>query len=478
MPENTRPEDAAPSTSKPEAVDALILGSGQAGNPLASALAAKGKRVVLVESKLVGGTCVNSGCTPTKTMIASARVAESARHAARFGVHTGPVTVEMAEVRKRKREIVDVWRTSSEKGLASSDRIELVHGTARFVGLRIVEVTLNSGGGTRTLTAPLIFINTGLHSVIPPGLGLEQVPFLTNESVMELDEVPRHLVILGGSYIAVEFAQMFRRFGAEVTVVNRDPQLLPREDPDVAQCLGQILEEDGITVLHNANALAAGVRPEGVSLVIRTEGESEQTLIGSHLLLAAGRAPNTEVLNLPATGVLPDEHGFVAVNDRLETACPGIFALGDVKGGPAFTHISYDDYRIVAANLLEGGHRTTVDRPVPYTVFTDPELGRIGLSAAEARKQGYNIRIAKMPASSVARAYETGDDRGLLKIIVDADTEQILGAAILLAEGGEVAAIVQTAMMAKLPYPVLRDAVWAHPTWAESLNNIFFKWEE
>ena len=460
----------------PQHVDALILGSGQAGNPLASAFAAKEKRVVLVESRFVGGTCVNSGCTPTKTMIASARVAEVARRAAKFGVHTGPVSVQMAEVRHRKRQVVEVWRSGSEKRLHSSDHIELVHGLARFTGPGIVEVTLNDSKQTRAFTADHIFLNTGLHSVTPPGLGLQHVPYLTNESVMELDEVPRHLIILGGSYIAVEFAQMFRRFGAQVTVVNRDPQLLPREDADVAGCLGQILQDDGSTRLLNARALAAGTTPDGISLVVHTECGSERTLLGSHLLLAAGRAPNTEALNLPATGLQPDEHGFVPVNDRLETAVPGIFALGDVKGGPAFTHISYDDYRIVTANLLEGGHRTTADRPVPYTVFTDPELGRIGLSETEAREKGYKVRVAKMPASSVARAYETGDDRGLMKIIVDADTEQILGAAILLAEGGEVAAIVQTAMMARLPYTALRDAVWAHPTWAESLNNIFFQW--
>ncbi len=472
------PDDTPRETTTPEPVDALILGSGQAGNPLASALAAKGRRVVLVESRLVGGTCVNSGCTPTKTMIAGARVAELARHAARFGVHTGPVSVRMGEVRHRKREVVDVWRAGSEKRLASDSHIELVHGTARFAGTRIVEVALNGSNETRTLTAPHIFINTGLHSMIPPGLGLEHVPFLTNETVMELDKVPRHLIILGGGYIAVEFAQMFRRFGAQVTIVNRDSQLLPREDPDVAGCLAQIFEEDGITLLHNAQALAAGATPEGISLVVRTEGESEQTLRGSHLLIAAGRAPNTEALNLPATGLQPDEHGFIPVDDRLETPVPGIYALGDVKGGPAFTHISYDDYRIVAANLLEGGHRTTAGRPVPYTIFTDPELGRIGLSEAEARAQGRTVRVARMPASSVARAYETGDDRGLMKIVVDADTEQILGAAILLAEGGEVAAIVQTAMMARLPYTALRDAVWAHPTWAESLNNIFFQWQD
>ena len=462
----------------PETIDALILGSGQAGNPLASALAAKGQRVVLVESKHVGGTCVNEGCTPTKTMIASAKVADQARRSAKYGVHTGNVTVNMAEVRARKREVVDVWRSGSEKQLESEKKIELVRGLGRFTGPKTIEVTLNEGG-TRSFTAKNIFVNTGLRSALPPGLGLEAVPYLTNETVMELDVVPEHLLVLGGSYIAVEFAQMFRRFGAQVTVVSHAPQLLPREDPDVAECLGTIFSEDGIEIILGAKATAASVAPSGgrVSLTISTQG-GEKTITGSHLLLAAGRTPNTDQLNLEAAGLKPDEHGFLPVNERLETGVPGIYALGDVKGGPAFTHISYDDYRIIAANLLEGGHRTTKDRPVPYTVFTDPELGRIGMTVDEAKKAGHTVRIAKMPASKIARAFETGEDRGLIKILVDKDSEQILGAAILAGQGGELAAMVQIAMEAKLPYTALRDAVWAHPTWAEALNNIFFSWED
>ena len=464
-----------------ETVDALILGSGQAGNPLASAFAAKGKHVVLVESKHVGGTCVNEGCTPTKTMIASAKIADQARRAAEYGVHTGEVTVNMAEVRDRKRKVVEVWRSGSEKRLEDQKNIELVRGLGRFTGPKTVEVTLNEGGGTRSFEAASIFINTGLRSALPAGLGLEAAPYLTNETVMELDEVPRHLLILGGSYIAVEFAQMFRRFGAEVTVVSHARQLLPREDADIAECLAGIFAEDGIEVVLNAKATAAAVLPAGgISLTISTK-DGEKTLTGSHLLLAAGRTPNTDRLNLQAAGLKPDQHGFVPVNERLETSVPGIYALGDVKGGPAFTHISYDDYRIVAANLLEGGPgttpRTTKDRPVPYTVFTDPELGRIGMTVEEAKQAGRSMRIAKMPASKIARAYETGEDRGLMKILVDKDSEQILGAAILAGQGGELASMVQIAMAAKLPYTALRDAVWSHPTWAESLNNIFYSWE-
>ena len=461
-----------------ETIDALILGSGQGGNPLASALAAKGQQVILVESKHVGGTCVNEGCTPTKTMIASAKVADQARRSASYGVHTGNVTVNMAEVRARKRQVVDVWRSGSEKRLESEKNIELVRGVGRFTGPKTIEVMLNEGG-TRSFNAKTIFINTGLRSALPPGLGLEAVPYLTNETVMELEVVPEHLLVLGGSYIAVEFAQMFRRFGAQVTVVSHASQLLPREDPDVAQCLGTIFAEDGIEVILGAKATAASVAPSGgrVSLTITTQG-GEKTLTGSHLLLAAGRTPNTDSLHLEAAGLKPDEHGFLPVNERLETGVPGIYALGDVKGGPAFTHISYDDYRILAANLLEGGHRTTKDRPVPYTVFTDPELGRIGMTVDEAKKAGHTVRTAKMPASKIARAFETGEDRGLMKVLVDKDSEQILGAAILAGQGGELAAMVQIAMEAKMPYTTLRDAVWAHPTWAEALNNIFFSWED
>ncbi len=463
------------------AVDIVILGSGQAGNPLASAFAAKGKRVVMVESKHVGGTCVNEGCTPTKTMIASAKVAAQARRGPEYGVHMGEVRVSMQEVRDRKRHIVDVWRSGSEKRLEGSENIELVMGLGSFVPsqqhAKTVEVALNAGG-TRCFSAPIIVLNTGLRSLTPPGMGLEHVPYLDNETIMELDEVPRHLVVLGGSYIAVEFAQMFRRFGAEVTIVNHGPQLLPREDPDIAACLLDIFHQDGIEVVLNGKATAAAKNADGVSLTVLVEGAPDRTVSGSHLLLAAGRVPNTDKLNLQAAGLQADEHGFLHVNERLETAVPGIYAVGDIKGGPAFTHISYDDYRILAANLLEGGSRSTKDRAVPYTVFTDPELGRIGMTEGEARKAGRAVRVAKMPAASIARAFETGDDRGLIKAVVDSDTDQILGAAMLAGEGGEMAAIVQTAIMGKLPYLALRDAVWAHPTWAEALNTLFQKFED
>ncbi|HEY0786885.1 MAG TPA: FAD-dependent oxidoreductase, partial [Acidobacteriaceae bacterium] len=373
-----------------EPVDAIIIGSGQAANPLALALSEAGKKTILIEVRHVGGTCVNEGCTPTKTMISSAKVAEQARRGGAFGVHTGPVTVSLDEVRARKRAVVERWRSGNEKSFAEAKHLELVRGVGRFASPRQVEVRVN-GGGTRLFTAPLIFINTGLSSITPDVADIETVPYLTNESIMELDQVPGHLLVLGGSYIASEFSQMFRRFGSRVTIINTASQLLPREDPDIAECFRSILAEDGIEVLLNATARAAHMEDDRVCLHVELPNGTMRELSGTHLLLAAGRKPNTFALALEKAGIALDKDGFIPVNERLETTAPGVYALGDVKGGPAFTHISYDDYRIVAANLLHGGKRTTTDRPTPYTLFTDPELGRIGLSEQEARQAGLSI---------------------------------------------------------------------------------------
>ena len=460
----------------PEQFDAIILGSGQAGNPLAAALAKAGKTVAIIESKHVGGTCVNEGCTPTKTMIASAHAAALARRGPEFGVPTGEVTVDLAAVRARKRKVVDIWRSGSEKSLEVAG-ITLLRGEGAFSGSRTVTVKLN-GGGTRELTAGWIFVNTGLSSVVPEIDGIDGVPYLDNETVMELDQVPEHLLVLGGGYIAVEFAQMFRRFGAKVTVVGREPHLLSHEDVDISEAVEKIFEEDGIDLVLGASAKSAALAGEGISLTVETSTGERVTLAGSHLLLAAGRKPNTAALALEKAGLKADKHGFLPANERLETAVPGIYALGDVKGGPAFTHVSYDDYRIIQANLLEGGSRSTKDRPLVYTVFIDPELGRVGLTEREARAAKRKVRVAKMPASSIARAFETGEDRGLVKVVVDAESEEILGAAVLAGEGGEVMSVLQVAMMGGLRFPALRDAVFAHPGWAEGLNTVFTRWQE
>jgi pyruvate/2-oxoglutarate dehydrogenase complex dihydrolipoamide dehydrogenase (E3) component len=456
--------------------DAIIIGAGQAGNPLASALAKAGKQVALIEREAVGGTCVNRGCTPTKTMIASARVVYLAGRGADYGVQTGPVTVDMVKIRQRKRDIVDEFRSSSEASLEKTEQIDLIYGDAKFTGPQTVEIALRDGR-TRSVTAALIFVNTGARPAVPKLDGLDQTPFLDSTSVMELGAVPEHLLILGGGYIALEFGQMFRRFGSRVSIIERSDQLLGHEDKDVAEEMAKILSEDGLEILLGAKAVKAAQSSGGVTLTVETKTDAK-TLAGSHLLVAVGRTPNTDTLGLSAAGINTDEHGYIKVNEKLETSAAGIYALGDVKGGPAFTHISYDDYRIVEANLLKNGHRTMSDRPVPYTVFTDPQLGRVGLTETEAKKQGKSFQIAKIPMSRVARAEEMAETRGFMKAIVDTDTKQILGAAILGVEGGEVMAVLEVAMLGKLPYTALRDAVLAHPTLAESLNNLFMELDE
>jgi pyruvate/2-oxoglutarate dehydrogenase complex dihydrolipoamide dehydrogenase (E3) component len=457
--------------------DAIVIGAGQGGVPLAKTLAQAGRRTALVEREHVGGTCYNEGCTPTKTMVASAKVAYFDRRSADYGVKNGPVTVDMVAVRQRKRDIVENFRNGGEQRLRDAEGVDLLKGEARFTGPEELEVRLN-GGEELHLTAENIFINVGARPANPPVEGLDSVPTLNSTTIMELDEVPEHLLVLGGGYVGLEFAQMFRRFGSEVTVVQRDKQLLTREDADVAEAVAEILRQDGVEVLLETQAQRAEQTEDGkIRLTISTP-EGESALEGSHLLAAAGRPPNTDRLNLEAAGVETDKRGFIRVNERLETNVPGIWALGDVKGVPAFTHISYDDFRIVRINLLEGGNATITDRMVPYTVFIDPQLGRVGLSEEEAREQGRNVRVARMPMSHVARALEVDEPRGMMKAVVDADTDQILGCAVLGIEGGEVMAMIQIAMMGEVPYTVLRDAIFAHPTLAESLNNLFATIEE
>jgi pyruvate/2-oxoglutarate dehydrogenase complex dihydrolipoamide dehydrogenase (E3) component len=454
-----------------ERFDAIVIGSGQAGTPLSLALAEAGRKTALIERQHVGGTCVNEGCTPTKTMVASARVAYLASRGAAYGVNAGSVSVNELKVRERKRAIVDSFRGGSQRRIEQTKGLELIFGSARFSGPDSVEVQLNSGG-VRQLSATNIFINTGTRPSRPQLAGLESVPALDNASIMELDIVPEHLLVIGGGYIGLEFGQMFRRFGSKVSIVHSHPQLLTREDADVAEEIAKVLIEDGIDLLLDSHTVRVSHSAGVISLTVRTR-QGERTLTGSHLLLAVGRVPNTDSLDLRAAGVMTDARGFIKADGRLQTNVPGIYALGDVKGGPAFTHISYDDFRIIRANLLEGGNGTTEGRLVPYTVFLDPQLGRVGLSEAEAIGKGLDIEVAKMPMSHVARALEMDEARGFMKAIVDARTKQILGAAVLGIEGGEIMAMLEVAIMGRLPYAALRDGIFAHPTLAESLNNLF-----
>lgn len=456
----------------PEQYDAIIIGSGQAGGPLASAFAQAGKKTAIIEREHVGGCCINEGCSPTKTMVASARVAYLARRSADYGVQTGPVDVDMTVVRQRKRDIVNSFRSSSQKRLEQTQGLDLLFGDAYFVGPKIVEVQLQSGE-VRRLSADIICLNVGDRPAPPRIEGAAQVPFLNSTTIMELDRVPEHLLVLGGGYIGLEFGQMFRRFGSKVTIIQRGKQLLTREDADIADEVAKILREDGIEILLATSAVRVASNAHGaIQLTVRSS-TGEQTITGSHILGAVGRIPNSDTLHLEVAGVKTDEHGYIQVNDRLETNVPGIYALGDVKGGPAFTHISYDDFRILRTNLLEHGSASINGRPLIYTVFIDPQLGRIGLNEQEAQEQGCNVKIAKMPMSYVARADEVAETRGVMKAIVDADSQQILGAAILGIEGGEIMSMLEIAMLGKLPYTTLRDAIFAHPTLAESLNNLF-----
>jgi len=444
--------------------DAIVIGSGQGGNPLAYGLADLGWSVALVEKAHLGGTCINTGCTPTKTMVASAQVAHYARHAARWGVLAGDVRVDLPAVLARKNQVVESFRSGQQSRVDARKTLRLCRGNARFVGPHAVCV------GDETLEGKRIFIDTGARPDIPSLPGLETVDFLTNASIMELSEVPEHLLVLGGGYIGLEFGQMFRRFGSRVTIVHHSGQILPREDADVAAELQKALEAEGVSFRLSARPTRIEKNKDTANGPIKLyydglDGPGEAT--GSHLLIATGRRPNTDELELDQAGVETIKGGFIKVNGRLETSAPGIWALGDVKGGPAFTHISYNDFQIIYGNLVEGKNFTIENRIVPYAVFTDPQLGGVGITEKEARRRGYRLKIGKMPMSYVARAIERDETAGLMKIVVDASNDRILGASILGAEGGELVQILGTLMLAGLPYTLLKGAVYIHPTLAE-----------
>jgi pyruvate/2-oxoglutarate dehydrogenase complex dihydrolipoamide dehydrogenase (E3) component len=444
----------------PTQYDAIIIGAGQSGPFLAVRLAEAGRKVVLIEREHIGGTCVNNGCIPTKTMVASARAAHVARDGARFGVNTGPVSVDYARVKARKDEIVAGSVKSLVDWLAATKGLTTIMGEAKFTGPHEVEVN-----GER-LAAPQIFLNTGGRPVLPDWVG--DVPHLTNESMMDLEVLPRHLVIVGGSYIGLEFAQMFRRFGSEVTVIEHGERLIAREDADVSDTVRQILEGEGIKFHFKARGFSAAKDGNGIALSF-----AGQTVRGSHMLVATGRAPNSDALALEAAGVAVDARGYITVDDRLETNVPGIFAMGDVNGRGAFTHTSYNDFEIVAANLLDGGDRKLSDRIAAHNLYIDPPLGRVGMSETEVRAKGIKALKGVFPMCRVGRAKERGETQGFMKVLVDAETRQILGAALLGIEADEVVQSFLAVMMLKAPYTTITRTMYIHPTVTELVPSAF-----
>ncbi len=450
--------------------DALVVGSGQAGVPLAVALARAGRKTALIERAEVGGTCINVGCTPTKTLVASARVAALAARAAEYGIDAGPPRTRWAAVRDRAQAVVSQFRAGGERRLRDGG-VTLLRGEARFVGPRRLLVT-GGEGADEEHSAPVVVLDTGGRPRQPPLPGLDSVRALDSSSILTLPEFPSRLLVLGGGYIALELGQVFRRLGAEVTVVETADRLAPREDEDISGALADILRGEGISLHLGARATRVGPGGAGV----RLELDGGTALEGTHLLVAVGRTPNSDALDCRVGGVALDAHGFIRVDAQLRTSAEGVYAVGDVTGAPQFTHVSYDDYRVLRAELIGGPARSPVGRLVPYTLFTDPQLGRVGLTEAEARARGLPIKVARLPMTHVARAIEAGETRGLLRAVVHAGTDRILGFSALGFEGGELASVVQTAMLGDLPWTVLRDAIFPHPGLAESLNNLFDAW--
>ena len=440
--------------------DAIVIGSGQGGNPLAFALADRGWTVAMIEQAHLGGTCVNTGCTPTKTMVASSQVAHYARNASRWGVKVNGVSMDMPAVIARKNEVVLRFRSGNEKHFDQNPNLHLYRGHGRFTGPRTLQVDGDVLEGER------IFINVGTKPHPPAIPGLEGSGYLTNESIMELQEVPGHLIVLGAGYIGLEFGQMFRRFGSRVTIIHRAGQILDREDSDISIELQKALEADGVEFRLNAKTTNVEKQDAGIRLTITTGTQSE-TISGTHLLAATGRRPNTDDLGVEKAGLRLDARGYIQVNGRMETGVPGVWALGDVKGGPAFTHISYNDYQILYANIVDGKDLSIENRYVPYSLFTDPQLGRVGMTEKEARATGRKLKIGNYPMTSVSRAIERSETAGLMKIVIDAATDRILGASILAIEGGETVQILGAMMLADAPWTLLKGWVYIHPTLAE-----------
>jgi pyruvate/2-oxoglutarate dehydrogenase complex dihydrolipoamide dehydrogenase (E3) component len=449
--------------------DCLVLGSGNGGMYLAWHLARSGKRTAVIERRWIGGSCPNINCLPSKNEIWSAKVVDLVHHAARYGITTGSVAVNMAAVRQRKRNMVEELKAATLHEYRASGA-ELIMGAGRFTAPKTVEVRLNEGG-SRELTGQQVFINLGTHASIPNVPGLQAARPLTHIEALDLDYLPEHLIVLGGGYVGLELAQAYHRFGSRVTIIQRGPLLAGRADPDVSAEVHRILAEEGIEILPGAEVqrVASGSRRE-VRLAVRTASADERTIEGTDILVAVGRTPNTSGVGLETAGVELDPAGYIRVNDRLETSAPDVWALGECcAGNPQFTHVSFDDFRIIRDNLA-GGSRTRRDRLVPYCMFTDPQLAHVGLTEQEAQQRGVAVRVTTLPISAVLRAHSTGETQGFLKALIGATHDRILGFTMIGAEAGEVMAAVQTAMLAGMPYTALRDAVLAHPTMAEGLG--------
>jgi len=451
-------------------LEMLVLGSGEGGKYLAWYMAGSGHRTAVVERKLIGGSCPNTNCLPSKNEIWSAKVANLVHHADRFGMATGSIATDMKKVLARKRDMVDgLIAMHLEKYEASG--AELIMGTGRFIAPKTVEVSLNAGG-TRVLTGDRVVLDLGTNATIPDIPGLAAAKPLTNVEALELDRLPDHLIVIGGGYVGLELAQAYRRFGSHVTIVEAGPQLAGREDPDIAAALLEMLHDEGIVVHLGAEVVGVrGRSGENVSLQVRTPS-GNQTIDGRDILVAAGRTPNTDGIGLDLAGVALDARGYIAVNHRLETSAPDVWAVGECAGSPQFTHVSFDDFRVIRDNLA-GRDRTTHGRLIPYCMFTDPPLARVGLSESEARHRSIAVRVAKLPIVAVLRSRTTSETRGFMKALVEADGDRILGFAMLGADAGEVTAVVQTAMLAGMPYMGLREAIIAHPTMAEGLGALF-----
>ena len=458
-----------------EKFDDIVFGGGKGGKSLAMALGPAGHKVALVERGQIGGTCINVACIPTKTMVASAKLLEMAEHAGDFGVELKPAGDSLKGIIDRKNRVVKDMVDAHRKLFTSTENMELILGQGKFIGPKQIEVTLGDGS-IRTLTADRIYINTGSKTALPVVPGLEDIPYLTSTTVMQLERLPEHLVVVGGGYIALEFAQVFKRLGSQVTVLLRGERFLPREDADIASEIKRLLEEDGIAFISNAEiskfSLSESKNADGteaINIAFSAE-KGEQTIHCSHVLLAIGRTPNTKDLNLEAAGIITTTGGAIKVDEYLKTNVEDVWAIGDCNGGPLFTHASWDDYRIIRDNVLHNAGRKTTDRLMPYTLFIDPELGRVGLTEEQARKQGFDVAVAKIPAAKIPRAVTSGETRGVLKAVIDRKTGQILGCSLLCHNAGEIMSVVQMAMIGKLTYQTVANTIFTHPTMAESLN--------